>query len=417
VSATDRHRGPSPGGSSVAQRRRYDVAVVGGGIVGLATAYQLLVARPDLSVIVVERDERVGTGQSSRNSGVLHAGLYYPPGSAKARWCRSGKAQLERYCAEHGVAVERSGKVVAAVSPSELPGLRALAERARTNGVEVHELDARGVRDHEPHVTAVAGLWSPTTAVTDFGAVCRSLATAITSVGGEVVTGAEVIDLVEAADEVRLTTRGGDVRAAQVVTSAGLQADRVARLNGADGDERIVPFRGSWLELRPDRRHLVRGNIYPVPGGGLPFLGVHLSRRVDGSVWIGPNAVLALAREGSGPWSVDARDLAATLRFPGSWRLATKHRGTAMRELWRDRVLPATVREVQRYVPEIRLEDVRRGPWGVRAQLLGSDGELVDDFTIRRSRRVLHVVNAPSPAATACLAIGEALRDRVLEAA
>lgn len=392
-----------------------DVVVVGGGIVGLATAHRLLEARPSLRVQVLEREPEVGRHQSSRNSGVLHAGLYYKPGSAKARWSTAGKAQLERFCAEQGVPVERSGKVVAAVDRGELPGLRALAERARTNGVEIEELDAAGVHEHEPHVRAVAGLWSPGTAVTDFRLVCQALVRTITEAGGQVRTGVEVVAIDDRPETVRVTTSDGDLTARAVVVCAGLQADRIARATGAAVPERIVPFRGSWLLLRPELSHLVRGNIYPVPvGGGLPFLGVHLTRRLDGSVWIGPNAVLAGARHGKRPWSVDRRDLADTLSFPGLWRLGLRHAGTAIGEVTRDRLLRATVREVRRYVPAISVDDVRRGPWGVRAQLVSPDGKLVDDFALRGSGRVLHVLNAPSPAATASLAIGAELRDRVL---
>lgn len=393
-----------------------DVVVVGGGIVGLATAFRLLEARGDLRVTLLEREPHVGRGQSARNSGVLHAGLYYPPGSAKARWCIAGKRELETFCAAHDVPVHRTGKVVAAVDEAELPGLAALAERARTNGVEVHELTEAEVRDREPHLRAVAGLWSPHTAVVDFGAVCQALARRVVAAGGELRTGAEVHHLDVHTDHVRLDTSSGPVTARQVVTCAGLQADRLARLTGDVGPLRVVPFRGSWLRLRPDQRGLVRGNIYPVPLAGLPFLGVHLTRRVDGEVWIGPNAVLALAREGSGPWSLSARDLRDTLGFPGLYRLARQHPRVAAGELWRDRVLRATLREVRRYVPAIRPEHVRRGPWGVRAQLMHADGSLVDDFHLQRTDRVLHVLNAPSPAATASLAIGAELRDHVLEA-
>lgn len=392
-----------------------DVVIVGGGIIGLATAYRLVTDRPDLTVTVLERETAVGQHQSSRNSGVLHAGLYYAPGSAKARWSTAGKVEMERFCEEHGVPVERFGKVVVAVRRSELPGLTALAERSRENGVEVHELDRAGIAEHEPHVTGIAGLWSPATATTDFGLVCQALEREIVAAGGTVRTGVEVTGISERDDGVRVTTTGDDLEAAAVVTCAGLQADRIAALAG-DIEERIVPFRGSWLVLRPELSHLVRGNVYPVPvAGGLPFLGVHLTRRVDGQVWIGPNAVLALSRGGGKPFSVDAQDLADTFSFGGTWRLAAKHLSVAASEVWRDRVLASTVREVQRYVPEIELEDVSRGPWGVRAQLVSPDGQLVEDFELRGAGRVLHVLNAPSPAATASLAIGRELTRRVLE--
>jgi (S)-2-hydroxyglutarate dehydrogenase len=391
-----------------------DVAVVGGGIVGLATAHRLLAGRPHLRVAVLERDGDVGRHQSSRNSGVLHAGLYYTPGSAKARWSRAGKAAMERFCAEQGVPVERTGKVVVAIDRRELPGLAALEERARRNGVPVERLSPAGLHSHEPHVAGVAGLWSPETAVTDFGAVCQALARVVRSAGGTVRTGVEVVGLDDRAGAVRIVTTAGDVAARAAVVCAGLQADRLAALAGQRVAERVVPFRGAWLELRPGLRHLVRGNIYPVPTGGLPFLGVHLTRRVDGRVWIGPNAVLAGAREGVRPWSLSSRDLAEVVRFGGTWRLARRHLGVAAGEVWRDRVLRATVRAVQRYVPAIGLRDVRRGPWGVRAQLVAPDGQLVDDFAIRASGRVLHVLNAPSPAATSALAIGEDLARRVL---
>lgn len=394
---------------------RVDVAVIGGGIVGLATAHRLLEARPDLDVVVLEAEDRVGMHQSSRNSGVLHAGLYYPPGSDKARWSVAGKAQLERFCADHGIPVARTGKVVVATDLSELPALRALTARARTNGVDVEELDAIGLQVHEPHVRGVAGLRSPGTAVTDFGEVTRVLAEVVAGAGGRVRTSTRVLDLVDRPDTVRITTSAGDLEAHAVVACAGLQADRLAAMTGFPPGEQVVPFRGSWLRLRPELADLVRGNIYPVPtGDGLPFLGVHLTRRIDGEVWIGPNAVLAGSRDGRRPWSVDRRDVVATARFPGTWKLAAHHLGTGLGELWRDRSLRATIRAVQRYVPAIGVDDVERGPFGIRAQLVARDGALVDDFVLRSSDRVLHVMNAPSPAATASLAIGAELRDRVL---
>ena len=413
-----------------------EVVVIGGGIVGLATAHRLLEQRPGLRVVVLEREPEVGRHQSSRNSGVLHAGLYYTPGSAKARWSRAGKPLMERFCAEHGVPFERTGKVVVAVDRAELPALGALAERAGTNGVEVHRLGPAGLRDHEPHVAGVAGLWTPETAVTDFGVVCHALADAIREAGGEVRTDTEVVDLHATRERVDVTTsRGRVVNARSVVVCGGLQADRLLSATatrttdstdatdatGTTGttdptaDVRIIPIRGSWLELRPDQRHLVRGNIYPVPtGGGLPFLGVHLTRRVDGRVWVGPNAVPVFAREGRSPASLDTHDARAVLTYPGSWRLARAHWQVAIGEVWRDRVLAATTRAVQRYVPAIERAHLRRGPWGVRAQLVDRRGRLVDDFTIRELGRTIHLLNAPSPAATSALAIGGELAERAL---
>jgi (S)-2-hydroxyglutarate dehydrogenase len=431
------HRAPTP--SSEAD---LDVVVIGGGIVGLATAHRLLEHRPGLRVLVLERETEVGRHQSSRNSGVLHAGLYYTPGSSKARWSRAGKPLMERFCAEHGVPFERTGKVVVAVDRAEVPALDALAERARTNGVEVHRLGPSGLRDHEPHVAGVAGLWTPETAVTDFGAVCHALADAIRAADGEVRTDTEVVDLHATREQVDITTsRGSVVTARAVVACGGLQADRLlsatatgtttagrttagtgtttagrtSTATGPTDDVRIVPIRGSWLELRPDQHHLVRGNIYPVPtGGGLPFLGVHLTRRVDGRVWVGPNAVPVFAREGRSPASLDTHDARAVLAYPGSWRLARAHWQVVVGEVWRDRVLAATTRAVQRYVPAIERAHLRRGPWGVRAQLVDRRGRLVDDFTIRELGRTIHLLNAPSPAATSALTIGGELAERAL---
>jgi (S)-2-hydroxyglutarate dehydrogenase len=403
--------------------RDLDVAIVGGGIVGLATAHRLLLARPGLRVLVLEADDEIAGHQSSRNSGVLHAGLYYRPGSAKARWCVEGKRSMERFCAEHGVPAERRGKVVVAVDRGELPGLADLAARARTNGVEVHELDAAGIRGHEPHAAGIAGLWSPSTGVTDFGAVAHELVALIEAAGGEVRTGARVIGIDDRRGSVRVSvdsqTADGDgpvLQARTAVVCGGVQADRLARLGGLDVDERILPVRGAWLELAPARRHLVRGNIYPVPvAGGLPFLGVHLTRRIDGSVLIGPNAVATAARSDARRWGLDRRDLTETLRHPGTWRLARAHLGTAVSELVQDVIPAVALRAVRRYVPAITADDVQPGPFGVRAQLLDRQGRLVDDFLVRSTDRVLHVLNAPSPAATASLEIGASLRDRVLD--
>lgn len=407
---------PSPARAGVPGAHTTDVAIVGGGIVGLATAYQLLQARPRLRVTVYEAEAEVGRHQSSRNSGVLHAGLYYAPGSAKARWCVTGKASMEAFCAAHGVEVARRGKVVVASDRQEIPGLRRLADRARRNDVEVALLDAAGLARREPHVRGVAALWSPNTAVTDFGAVTRTLARLVSEAGGVIATSTRVTDVVEVRDEVRLTTTRDEVTARAVVTCAGTHADVLAGDRAGPGPRmRILPVRGAWWRLADEKAALVQGNIYPVPiAGGLPFLGVHLTRRLDGQVWIGPNAVPALARTGARPWSLDAATVRSVIGFAGTWRLARRHASTAAAELWRDQSRRAALRAIRRYVPDIDADDLRPGPWGVRAQLLDERGQLVDDFTVRASGRVIHVLNAPSPAATAALEIGAALRDRAL---
>jgi L-2-hydroxyglutarate oxidase LhgO len=317
---------------------------------------------------------------------------------------------MERFCEQNDVPLLRNGKVVAAVREEELPRLQGLAERARINGVEVRELTAAEVNELEPNVTALAGLHSPNTCVTDFGLVAQAMARRVREAGGEVRTGSEVASIDEQDHRpVRINSGTGTIEARAVVACTGLQADRVARRAGVDLPERVLPFRGSWLQLRPEKRHLISANIYPVPALGLPFLGVHLTPRVDGGVWVGSNAVLALAREGKRPWSIDVRDLSASLGFVGLWRLARQHPDVAFGEVFRDLWLRATVREVQRYVPEIGPDDLERGPWGVRAQLTSPDGGLVDDFRFEHRGKVLHVLNAPSPAATSSLMIGDEL--------
>lgn len=391
---------------------RLDVVVVGGGIVGLATAYRLLTTRPGLRVEVLEAAGDVGTEQSGRNSGVAHAGLYYMPGSDRARWCREGKAALEEYCAERGIPYERRGKLVVAVRADELPRLGGLAERARANGVTIEEISAGELREREPNVTGLAALWAPETANTDFAAVCRALAVDVAAGGGAITLNSPVAAIAEAVDEVAVATANGRrVTARVAVVCAGLQSDRLARASGIVGDGiRIVPFRGSWFVLDPARGPLVHSNIYPVPVPGLPFLGVHLTPRVDGQIWIGPNALLALARRGRHRWSVSPRDASDALTFPGLWRLGRVQARVAVDEFARDVSIAAAAREVRRYVPSITRHDLVRGPWGVRAQALRRDGTMVDDFALTATPRVVHVRNAPSPAATASLAIGDELR-------
>lgn len=392
---------------------RCDVIVVGGGIVGLATARQLLDTNPRLRLVLLEKEVAVGLHQSSHNSGVLHAGLYYAPGSLKARLCRRGKGLMERFAAERGIPVNRVGKLVVATEEAELGRFSALAERARRNGVPgLRVIDAAGLREIEPHSAGLRALHSPETAVIDFGAVCRALADDLRLRGVDVRTSSAVQAMEERGDRVRVTA-ADRFEARVVVVCAGLQADRLAAKTGHLHGVRIVPFRGSWYLLRPEAARLVRGNIYPVPDPRFPFLGVHFTPRLDGSVLVGPNATLAWAREAYDRRAFKPKDAASVLAFPGTWRLARRYFRTGVAELYRNRVRRAALRELRRYVPEVGLEDLMPGPSGVRAQAVRADGTMVDDFLIEGSARLLHVLNAPSPGATSSLAIGEVLASEV----
>jgi (S)-2-hydroxyglutarate dehydrogenase len=392
------------------------VVVVGGGILGLATARLIAREQPDTVVTVLEKEPQLALHQMARNSGVVHAGIYYEPDSLKARLCRRGVALMRDYCAERGIPYETCGKLVIALEEPELPRLERLAERAHANGVPgLRRLDAAELREIEPHATGIAALHSPETAITDFRAVALALADELREWGGAVRTGVEATRVRSGpgpAATVELID-GSKLRADRVVVCAGLHADRLARRSGEDPSPRIVPFRGEYWALVPERRSLVRGLIYPVPDPALPFLGVHLTKRLDGSVLIGPNAVLALAREGYGRTTVRGRDLAETLAWSGTWRLMRRHWRAGADEAKRSLSKRAFVGEARRYVPELRIEDAARAGAGVRAQAVDRDGTLVDDFRIGGDARVTWIRNAPSPAATSSLAIAEEIVGRI----
>jgi L-2-hydroxyglutarate oxidase LhgO len=394
----------------------FDVTIVGGGIVGLATALRLQQRRPALTIAILEKEPELATHQTGHNSGVLHAGLYYQPGSRKARLCREGKTEMEAFAEAHDIPVDHCGKLVVAVDPSELARLDALRDRAVANGVPGLEVvDRERIRELEPHAAGIRGLWSPRTGVIDFRRVALSMADELRAGGAEIRTGHTVSAIDVRPSEVVVTTGRGDVTSRLVVTCAGLQADRVAALSGDTGGPSIVPFRGDYYTLSPQASGLVRGLIYPVPDPRFPFLGVHLTKRIDGSVIAGPNAVLAFAREGYRRRDVDARDLVAALTDRGFLRLAGRYLPTGIAEMWRDWSKSAFVQQLQRYVPELRPDQVTFGPSGVRAQALARNGTLVDDFAFSGGPRVLHVRNAPSPAATSSLAIGSVLADEAFQ--
>jgi L-2-hydroxyglutarate oxidase len=393
---------------------RFDVVVVGAGIVGLATARELATRRPGLRIAVVDKEDRVGAHQTLRSSGVVHQGVYYAPGSLKAELCVAGARALVAYCDARAIPVLRCGKVVVATDRSELGRLEELHRRSVANGVpEVQLLSAEELAELEPHVRGIRALRSPATAVVDFQLVADSFADDVRSLGGEILLGHEVRAIRTSGGATLLETTGGDVQAAAVVACAGLQADRVSAMTGGSRDPRIVPFRGDYLRLRPDRRGLVRGLVYPVPDPAFPFLGVHTTVRPDGDVWLGPNAVLALAREGYRRRDVDLGDLIDTFRSPGFRRLARRHWRVGGEEMLRDLSARLLVRSAQKLLPELEVGDVEHGPSGIRAQALDRDGGLVDDFVIERSGNVTHVRNAPSPGATSSLAIAGWIADRV----
>ncbi len=391
-----------------------DVVIVGGGVVGLATARSLLRAAPTTSVVVLERESRWGAHQSGHNSNVIHSGLYYRPGSLKARYARAGGEAMIRYCHERGVPVRRTGKIVVATTPAEAGRLEALAERGRANGVTVRPMTRAEIVEREPHVAGVAGLHVEDTAVTDFGLVCDALAAEIADLGADLRLNSGVV-AVATGDRVRVHTKRSEIRARALVNCAGLHSDKLAQMAGAQPPVRIVPFRGEYAELRADRRTLIRNPVYPVPDPALPFLGVHLTPMLDGAVHVGPNAVLALSRHGYRWRDVDPgllRELAADPALRG---LARRYWRSGLAEMARSLAWPLFVRAVRRLVPDLSSGDLHRHGSGVRAQAVTPDGALVDDFVVTRSEHAVHVLNAPSPAATSSLLIGDRIVDDVLD--
>jgi L-2-hydroxyglutarate oxidase LhgO len=395
---------------------RYDIAVIGGGIVGLATARALRERAPHARVVILEKEERLATHQTGHNSGVIHSGIYYRPGSYKAKLCVEGKNLMLAFCESHGIRVERCGKVIVATTPAELPRLQMIYERGLANGVPAELIEPARLKELEPHAAAIRAINSPSTAIVDYGEVATAMARDLQAAGVTIETRAQVTAIRDGGDGVMVETPRLTVHARQLVNCAGLYSDRVARMAGVSTDVQIIPFRGEYYMLRPERQQLVRGLIYPVPDPEFPFLGVHLTRTVHGEVEAGPNAVFAFAREGYRFGRLHPGELAATLRYRGFWAMVRRYWRMGSFEMYRSLSKPAFVRALQRLVPDLRPDDVTRGGAGVRAQAVSPDGSLVDDFRIVAQKNAIHVLNAPSPAATASLAIGRHIAGLALEA-
>jgi (S)-2-hydroxyglutarate dehydrogenase len=393
----------------------YDFAMIGGGIVGLSTAMTLGQRYPNAKILVLEKESRWAFHQTGNNSGVIHSGIYYKPGSYKAKFCRSGAQSMVDFCQAHNIVHEVCGKVIIATQEKELQQLENLYQRGLENGLEVKRLTAEETLEYEPHVSCIAGVHVASTGIADYKQVARKYAELAEAQGADLRLNTRVDRMVNTATGRVLETNQGSFEARYVINCAGLQSDRIAKMGDVDPQAKIVPFRGEYYELTPEKRHLVKGLIYPVPNPDFPFLGVHFTRMTDGSVHAGPNAVLSLKREGYTKTDFDLRDFMEVMTYPGFWKLAAKHADEGIQEIIRSFSKAAFVRSLQRLIPEVQMEDVVPTHAGVRAQALMNDGKLVDDFLIIDGENSMHVCNAPSPAATSSLEIGKAIVDRIPE--
>jgi L-2-hydroxyglutarate oxidase LhgO len=390
----------------------YDIAVVGGGIVGLATTRELLLRFPKLRVANVEKEAVWSKHQTGHNSGVIHSGIYYKPGSLKAKLCVEGRKLAWQYCEAKGIEYRQVGKLIVATDESELGRLDDLMARGVQNGIEdLTYLDAAQIAQREPHCHGIKAIFSPVTGIVDWGRVARSYGEDAREAGADMFLEHTVTSILRRGAVTVLRTPKGEIQAKAVITCGGLQSDLLAKMTGGARDPKIVPFRGDYLILKPEKSDLVRGNIYPVPDPEFPFLGVHFTPRMDGSIWLGPNAVLAFAREGYSFFTINPPELWDALTYPGFFTLAMKYWKTGAEEMYRDLVRSAYVQALQRYIPELQPDDCLPGPSGVRAQAMAADGSLVDDFVFEGTDGVVHVRNAPSPAATSSLAIGKYIAD------
>lgn len=395
--------------------KMYDIVIIGGGIVGISSAWQLKRRFPDAAVLLVDKEAALARHQTGHNSGVIHAGVYYAPGSLKADFCKRGAAQTIQFCREHGLLFDQCGKLLVATDALEYERMGVLQDRCVLNGITVERLDEADLRKSEPNITGLGALRVDQTGITDFPKICAKMAGIFISLGGEIRTGYEVRDIEETGRQVRIRGGSNDIQSRYILACGGLMADRLARMTGIDVDFQIVPFRGEYYRL-PDRMNtIVRHLIYPIPDPDLPFLGVHLTRMIDGSVTLGPNAVLGWKREGYGRVNFDLKDCLEMVTFPGFWKVIGEHLGSGLQEI-RDSVFKSGYLErVRKYCPAVTLKDLHPYPAGIRAQAVKRDGTLVHDFLFAESDRSFHVCNAPSPAATSAMPIGEFITDRIAE--
>jgi L-2-hydroxyglutarate oxidase len=391
----------------------YDFAIVGGGIVGLSTCMILGKAYPQAKIVVFEKEADWAPHQTGHNSGVIHSGIYYKPGSLKANLAREGNRLLVEFCQKHSIPHDVCGKVIVATTPQELPGLEKLYQRGLENGLPVKKKSAAEIQDIEPHVSCLAGIYVPTTGIVDFAQVCHQYAAVAKQQGADLRLNTLVQKITKTAKGQIVNTNQGSFKVRYLVNCAGLYSDRLAQLEGLDPKVKIIPFRGEYYELKPEKRYLVKNLIYPVPNPAFPFLGVHFTRMIDGSIHAGPNAVLSFKREGYRKTDFDLRDLSEVLTYPGFWKLAAKHADEGIKEMIRSVSKAAFVRSLQMLIPEVQADDVIPAGAGVRAQALRPDGNLVDDFLILEGQHSLHVCNAPSPAATSSLAIANAIVEKI----
>ncbi|TDY22034.1 L-2-hydroxyglutarate oxidase [Paraburkholderia sp. BL6665CI2N2] len=391
----------------------YDYCIIGGGIVGLATAMKLLEADPDASLVLLEKEQRLGMHQTGHNSGVIHAGIYYAPGSLKAELCRRGVTETKAFCDEHGIRYENCGKLVVATNALEMTRLDALASRAVENGIGIERLNFDALREREPNIVGSAALFVRETAVVDYLDICDAMAKVIVSKGAQIALGSKVVGIAEESDCVIVDTEDGKWCARKIVVCAGLQSDRIARLAGLRTGHQIIPFRGEYFRLPESKRDIVKHLIYPVPDPSLPFLGVHLTRMIDGSVTVGPNAVLGFSREGYGKFSFSAADVAEFARFPGFWRTMRANLNHGLREARNSIFRRGYLEECRKYCPSLREADLMPMEPGIRAQAVAANGSMIHDFLFLETPRMLHVCNAPSPAATSSIPIGEMIARKV----